>query len=93
MYNESTSVLDYMPPLLLLIFRFIALISPLTDNKSWSILDLHIYLSNVFPDNAKAHKLYSAHEAYDTYCTCPAGYCVAEQVVNDSLDYTNKAED
>ena len=92
MYNESTSVLDYMPPLLLLIFRFIALISPLTDNKPRSILDLHIYLPDVFPDNPEAHKLYSAHEAYDTYCTCPAGYCVAEQVVNDSPYNTDEAE-
>ena len=75
------------------LFIFIALICPFTDYKPRSILDLHIYLPDVFPDNAKAHKLYSAHEAYDTYCACPAGYCVAEQVVNDSPDYTNKAED
>lgn len=64
-----------------------------TDNKPGSILDLHIYLPDVFPDNAEAHKLYSAHEAYDTYCTCPAGYCVAEQVVNDSPYNTDEAED
>lgn len=75
------------------LFIFIALISPLADNKPGSILDLHIYLPDVFPDNAKAHKLYSAHEAYDTYCTCPAGYCVAEQVVYDSPYNTDKAED
>ena len=74
--------------LLLIVF-----VSPLTDNKPGSILDLHIYLPDVFPDNPEAHKLYSAHEAYDTYCTCPAGYCVAEQVVNYSPYNTDEAED
>ena len=49
------------------LFIFIALISPLADNKPGSILDLHIYLPDVFPDNPEAHKLYSPHEAYDTY--------------------------
>lgn len=41
------------------LFIFIALISPLADNKPGSILDLHIYLPDVFPDNPEAHKLYS----------------------------------
>ena len=62
------------------LFIFIALISPLADNKPGSILDLHIYLPDVFPDNPEAHKLYSPHEAYDTYCACPAGYCVPSRL-------------
>ena len=66
------------------LFIFIALISPLADN---------IYLPDVFPDNPEAHKLYSPHEAYDTYRACPAGNCVAEQVVNNSPYNTDKAED
>ena len=75
------------------LFIFIALISPLADNKPGSILVLHIYLPDVFPDNPEAHKLYSPHEAYDTYRACPAGNCVAEQVVNNSPYNTDKAED
>lgn len=75
------------------LFIFIALISPLTDNKPRSILDLHIYLPDVFPDNAKAHKLYSPHEAYDTYRACPAGNGIAKKIINNSPDYTNKADD
>ena len=41
------------------LFIFIALISPLADNKPGSILDLHIYLPDVFPDNPEEHKPYS----------------------------------
>ena len=51
---------------------------PFTDDVSGTVFGFEVYFADVFTDNAKAEKLNAAHEAYDTYSTCPSGYGISE---------------
>ena len=74
------------------VYIVLIIVCPFTDDIPGALLDLHVYLSNVFSQNADADQLHTANEADDTGHAGPAGDTFTDQCYDNGPYHANKTE-
>ena len=87
--NEQESLLVLITPISSVI---ILIICSLGYDVSRSGLDLHIYLADIFSDNAKAYKLYGTEETDYKDGARPSVYRIPKELGYKRPQNTDKAE-